>query len=293
MAPTCTWGAGPLQCDLTGAACISWPVKAQLKPFGPKLSHNQSKTVTQSVHTVQYKNLDFFFFEDCRFRTTRPDQTNWVRNHPWWCPRGRTTTVRISPAHQESSYLFFFFFMMRISCSRRFNLSQWQQQDHKWHDETVYLSKKKDLNFQKSCAHLKHGHEIQELCGGAWDHVAHPGLVFWESFIQGGINDSAGMSVTYFNCSFLFYDDPCADTSTKLRTSAQILHKLTIVVSKWKLCRSFWWDVENSEIITQMGFFVANCCQPTTAEWGSSNGKITKWIGNKVINKWKKKQQQQ
>lgn len=147
------------------------------------------------------------------------------------------------------------FFMMRISCSRRFNLSQWRQQDHKWHDETVYLSKKKDLNFQKSCAHLKHGHEIQELCGGAWDHVAHPGLVFWASFIQGGINDSAGMSVTYFNCSFLFYDDPCADTSTKLRTSAQILHKLTIVVSKWKLCRSFWWDVENSEIITQMGFF--------------------------------------
>lgn len=120
----------------------------------------------------------------------------------------------------------------------------------------IWAKKKKDLNFQKSCAHLKHGHEIQQLCGGAWDHVAHAGLVFWEIFIQGGINDSAGMSVTYFNCRYLFYDDPCADTSTKLRTSAQILHKLTIVVSKWKLCRSFWWGVENSEIITQMGFFL-------------------------------------
>lgn len=107
---------------------------------------------------------------DFRFGTTRPDQNTWVHKHPWWCWRSRMMTAACNqdlnlPGWPGIIICIILFFMMRFSCSRHFNLSKWQQQDHKWHDEIVYLSTK-DLNFQKGCAALKHCHKLQDLFGG-------------------------------------------------------------------------------------------------------------------------------
>lgn len=178
MAPTCMWGAAALQCDVTGAACISWP-KVQLKPFGPKLSHNQDTLSNKGIWilvffmTVDLEQRDQIRLLESIIILDDAEEAGGRQQH--------AVRTFISPAHQESASILISFLWRDFHAGDVLICPSDSNRTTKYM-RRQFIWAKKDLNFQKSCAHLKHGRETQDLGGGAWDRVAHPGLVFWENF---------------------------------------------------------------------------------------------------------------